>query len=83
MAVRKFDQVKGPLGEHYPIGHVVVGNFLPYVGKVVRVDERRKLVEFKPATIEEMRQRMAHLWGCDPEGEEEWAGMVEAQEKYL
>ena len=83
MVVRKFDQVKGSLAEHFSIGEVVVGNFLPYVGKVVRVDERRKRVEFKPATINEMRQRMAQIWGCNPEEEEEWAEMVKAQKKYL
>jgi len=67
MAVRRFDQLVRPVSEEFEIGRIVVGNFLPYVGKVIRVDDRRKLVEFEPATIEEMRQRMKEIWGFDPE----------------
>lgn len=59
-----FDQLHPSLSlaDEFPIGHIVVGNFLPEFGemggKVVSIDEETRSVTFVKATKEETDNRL-------------------------
>lgn len=77
-----FDQLARKVSEEFSVGQVVIGNFLPYVGKVASVDDDAKTATFIPASLEETAARLKEVAGLNP-GDEGFEETIEIQRRFV